>query len=633
MSAVSFVFNLIDKMSAPASKIAKAVGETGDAAKKAEKAIAPLPGKLGMVQGALKEAYGDKASAMFGRFANAQANASDMAQLAGVSWKGLKMGAGAASEGAAKLAAGMAAVASVAVASAALVGVAAVGLVAAGASYALDTLRFKQNTEFAWKYTQGSQANAAGTMALAAQLAGELGTSTKEVAAQMQAIFKSGAKGTEARGMIKVLADMKALGAQQDPAALSAAMMAMAKGGALSADVFKPLTELGDGATAKVYESLATKLNIKAKDDDARQQLVDAALAGGALKGQKGIQAYQDAVKNVTGQGAVGGLGKLFNDTTIDGSIEKIKGKFDELMTKLNTGETGKVIVNALQKIAGALDSSTPGGAKLLATFDKMAALGGRLFAKLDFGKMVEGFEMIVGAVDAALGPLSAFADGFSDGFSEAIGPLGQLFGILTEGESSGANFASVLQDVGKAIGTVVGYAATATGVVALLVATLVGAATAVMGAGVAIGAAIIDGMSNGIDSAKAKLVERLNALAALLPASVRKLLGIQSPSKVFTEIGRYTMQGFVAGIDDEEDNVRDRTVSALSPKMAAVGANIGGGAAGGRGAMTVTMNIDASGATDPAAVRQAAEEGATAGTMRLFELLGLEAGAVGPTP
>lgn len=97
------------------------------------------------------------------------------------------------------------------------------------------------------------------------------------------------------------------------------------------------------------------------------------------------------------------------------------------------------------------------------------------------------------------------------------------------------------------------------------------------------IGIAIVDGIWGGIKKGWGVLVSGIKSLAGLLPAGVRKVLGIKSPSTVFNVIGRYTMAGLSGGIDAG----RQRAVSAVSNaarKVAAAGAGmmIGGAAMAG---------------------------------------------------
>jgi phage-related protein len=94
--------------------------------------------------------------------------------------------------------------------------------------------------------------------------------------------------------------------------------------------------------------------------------------------------------------------------------------------------------------------------------------------------------------------------------------------------------------------------------------------------AGYNIADAIIDGMWDGIHELGQKVVDKLGELIHLLPKAARKILGIQSPSKVFEEIGKNTMagltyglasggEGAVSAVTDTTDKMTDAAATGLS--------------------------------------------------------------------
>lgn len=69
----------------------------------------------------------------------------------------------------------------------------------------------------------------------------------------------------------------------------------------------------------------------------------------------------------------------------------------------------------------------------------------------------------------------------------------------------------------------------------------------------VTIGAQIIDGLWQGIQSKFATVKEGISNLASGLASTVRSTLGIQSPSRVFMEIGNFIMQGLGLGMEKQQ--------------------------------------------------------------------------------
>lgn len=76
----------------------------------------------------------------------------------------------------------------------------------------------------------------------------------------------------------------------------------------------------------------------------------------------------------------------------------------------------------------------------------------------------------------------------------------------------------------------------------------------------VSIGKAISDGIKQGISNAWNALVTKLKGLVNLLPAAVKKLLGIKSPSRVFAGLGKEIPAGLGMGV-----------ISNMKPALAAV--------------------------------------------------------------
>lgn len=66
------------------------------------------------------------------------------------------------------------------------------------------------------------------------------------------------------------------------------------------------------------------------------------------------------------------------------------------------------------------------------------------------------------------------------------------------------------------------------------------------------IGKDIIQGLINGIASMASSVTSAVSGLANLIPSGVKKMLDINSPSRVLAKLGMYTGQGLAKGIDGE---------------------------------------------------------------------------------
>lgn len=82
-----------------------------------------------------------------------------------------------------------------------------------------------------------------------------------------------------------------------------------------------------------------------------------------------------------------------------------------------------------------------------------------------------------------------------------------------------------------------------------------------------AIGSQIIDGLINGITAKWGALKAQFASLGDALPGWLKTKLDIHSPSRVFAQIGRYTMQGLEVGIDKEQRGPLD-SMRAISRRL-----------------------------------------------------------------
>jgi tape measure domain-containing protein len=75
--------------------------------------------------------------------------------------------------------------------------------------------------------------------------------------------------------------------------------------------------------------------------------------------------------------------------------------------------------------------------------------------------------------------------------------------------------------------------------------------------AGLGVGDAIMDGVVKGFGRGGGAVKKALESVFQLLPGWAKKVLGIKSPSRVFTEIGHFTMAGYSKGLSESKPKVR----------------------------------------------------------------------------
>lgn len=84
----------------------------------------------------------------------------------------------------------------------------------------------------------------------------------------------------------------------------------------------------------------------------------------------------------------------------------------------------------------------------------------------------------------------------------------------------------------------------------------------------------LIDGLVAGLKRLAPGLVSALSKIASMLPDSVKRVLGIHSPSRVFAELGGFTMQGLAQGIQRQQGEPL-AAVAGVSQRMASAAGGI----------------------------------------------------------
>lgn len=126
-------------------------------------------------------------------------------------------------------------------------------------------------------------------------------------------------------------------------------------------------------------------------------------------------------------------------------------------------------------------------------------------------------------------------------------------------------NIASWLADaISTVIGWVSQFASNATSAATQFASNLIDGLASIPGQVTSIGSDIIQGIVDGVTGAATKLIDTVKGAVGDAIEGAKNLLGIHSPSRVFREIGQYTMQGAALGVDDDADLLSKSTDNAM---------------------------------------------------------------------
>lgn len=296
---------------------------------------------------------------------------------------------------------------------------------------------------------------------------------------------------------------------------------------------------------------------------------------------------------------------------------------FDGLVKRI--GDAPARIFDGLAKEAGPkLDEVGKKANNAISSF-----LKGPTAAKA-FEMVSAGIDKVIGAIEFAIPLIEPFIAGFMEG----IAPLGPVFDTI--GEALGKAFGddktskmSTAEKIGKAVGVAAGAIALGFGIAAAAIGFFVAGFARIMKVGdtlaefvtdakntlyelVTAGSTIannfIDGLKNGITNGVDKVVAAAKKLADAIPAPIKKVLQIASPSKLMEKFGDYTAQGLALGVEGGSDKVAHASSNlgaavvegATSPAQTASAAP----SISSRQSVTVNVNVSA----QPGATRQDGE-------------------------
>lgn len=152
--------------------------------------------------------------------------------------------------------------------------------------------------------------------------------------------------------------------------------------------------------------------------------------------------------------------------------------------------------------------------------------------------------QMLANAVSAA----ANFLGGLMDGLASLPGQVVSFLG-------------GIISDVASWVGEM---ASNAIDAASQFASNLIDGLASIPGQVVDIGGQIIQGMVDGVVDAADSLIDAVGGAISGAIDWAKGLLGIASPSKVFREIGQFTMQGMALGVDDDAPMLARSTEDAM---------------------------------------------------------------------
>lgn len=528
--------------------------------------------------------------------------------------------------------------------------VAAIGAAGAAAAGMLGAsvvrlAAFQQSAETSLAASLGSAETAQQAFREAITIANQTPLDTTQVVDAMQSLAAAGFRTLPAlRPMLGILTDVGATHGADAMQRFSLALGQVQARGALTMEELNQLREAAPSIAQPLMAALGQALHLQGPNIGAQViraisgRRVTATMLNSAL-GQAG------ATMNAATGGGLGGIARAQSQTLV-GSLSNVSNAWDNLLMSFGTGRSSLAQGAGLSQfrafvdsVTDALDASKPRGQRAIAALRPLIdGVFGTLFRGTPgtsiIDTLIESLRQMTPGILAVVRGVRDFADGFGSGFMAAMGPALELLQQLsTDGEEGG----TVLRDLGRALGFLVGAFVIGAGVLGGVVSTVVSgwtqmftdlpAALRLVWNDVtawfsAVPGALVDGFLGRLRTEWARLIGQVEGLARQLPASVRSVLGIHSPSRVFAEIGMHTAQGMASGLARGQADVERAMSLVVTPGAAARPSAAAGVPAGG---VQVTFVLD--GRRDAQGIVDEAEDRLAELFANLFERAALTAG------
>lgn len=515
------------------------------------------------------------------------------------------------------------------------------GLVAAGAKMAVHAATFKFETMIGLKTMLGSQAAAGEAFKNIKKFADETPFETEFVTKMYKQLAAAGYKAAEIKDVLRGSFDVAALKGFSTEAAegIVRGLLKVKSVGKLTSESLEQIS-VASGAIVNV-QSLAETI---AKTKNVSVEVAKQMIKGGKLGADEATKAILDTVKNKVSGGELGKLSKEMGEGTITGLTSTIAGMIPSLFEDINI----QPIIDFMKQLVKLLDPGNDVGKGLKEGVESVYnGLFGMLFGGMEKGDVAKTMLTAIGDALKGIGGfikditpgVQGFVRGIMEGFNTmkpAIGGVtagwAKFVGMAGTSESLWASvgrgiayvagalvlvaqvigfvitgFTMLVGGLGAAIMAIVGVIDVIFGFVADVWSTLVAIPAMVLGAAYEIGAALTQGIIEGVGIDL--VIAKITSMGGAIIGAIKGILGIASPSKVFEEIGGYTAEGMAQGVEGGTSGVTGSvkrmagevtaTAAVAVPSAARAGAAEGGAANnnGGGGGDTYNVTINANSA------------------------------------
>lgn len=371
---------------------------------------------------------------------------------------------------------------------------------------------------------------------------------------------------------------------------------------------------------------------------DAEFQAAKNAISQGIIKNTEGTNILLDMVKDKLNAGkGLGFASASYTDESIDGMVSRIKKQVANIFASIDT----KPFTDALRTISGLLDENSASGQSFKTMISGALQDVSSAMKAIDLRSVTSAMSAMKAIFEGLWEAGKGFFEGFGGTLKSLMSPLldlirlsdrtgGSVSFIGASMKALGQATAAILAVLGYAVigiaAVVYGFIAIGEGVWWLLTKIWKGLTTFnnwVLGIpkyiadnfdGFAekmknMGKAMMDGLIDGLSASWESLKQKVKDIANSVVTGVKDVLGIKSPSRVMLQLGRYTIEGFTEGVNDNALEAETAIKQAVSVSHDIAPLEVSRGTSARSGApISITVNLTVNGSDRETAQKTALE-------------------------
>lgn len=448
----------------------------------------------------------------------------------------------------------------------------------------LEAASFGQKSVLAIGALTHNAAGAAAEFDAVRTMAQGLGLDVEQTVEGFQKLLAAQFDVGKAKDLIKMGADLRAIGANADEVQRSLLAITQIKSkGRVMAQELLQLQEAGVSGEL-IFQSLEKAFG-KTRDEVRKM------MEQGKVDADTGIDAIIEAIKHKTGESELGQAGAQFANTTLEGMVGQLKGGISNAWIDI-----GEAILPTVQGIAAHISELI--GA--IAYDPKVQALGQFLLNRFElFGLWIDANwpeiqAAIISGIDAVASAIRFvvdvvdFAAAHWDAIKAVLIGVGVVLGVVALGV---AMLLAPVYALGAAVFWVIGK-------LVELVQWLISIAPSFTDAAKTIGLAIADGLTFGLASKIPEIMGQVSDIGHRIISAARSAVHSFSPSKDMIELGQDIASGLPIGIKKETPKIE--TAAADMSAASLSGAAAGAGNVRSSQSLNLTLNVSAQpGATE----------------------------------